>query len=58
MNVSSGHNMTNHKFNRRKSKRSPHQKQILRFTIVAMAGCAVLVAALLWWINRSGLPAH
>jgi hypothetical protein len=58
MNVSSRQKMANYKSSRRKSSRSLHEKQILRLTIAAMAGCAVLVAALIWWINRSGMPAR
>ena len=43
---------------RRKRKLSWHQKQIRFFTISAVIMGLGLVVTLLWFLNRSSLPAH
>lgn len=50
--------MAGHNFSRRKRSRSLHQRQIRFFTVAGMVLFAVLMTALLWFLDRAGLPGH
>ncbi|MDR3460397.1 MAG: hypothetical protein P4N60_23455 [Verrucomicrobiae bacterium] len=50
--------MSNQVAPRRKRSLSAHQKQMRFFTGLALTGCAVLAAALFWYLNRPGFVAR
>ena len=43
---------------RRKPELSGHQKQMRFLTGLSMAFCCMAFAAMLWYVNRPGLPSH